>query len=141
LHRDRPSERASVADPTDDLRAVALDLHAPPASVTELAARHVPVEILGRDLEARRQALEDARQARTVRLAGGCETKRHTLKLIAELSAPPGARGGLSARSLSRRRFRTPPMRPCGLRWRWRHRARRPARHVRAVPRRMAGLT
>src|SRR5205807_3099337 len=62
-------------------------------SVAELAARHVPVEVLGRDLQARGQALEDARQARTVRLAGGCETKRHTPKLIAELSAQPaGAR-------------------------------------------------
>ena len=60
-----------------DLGAVALDLHPPAAAVAELAARHVAVELVLGELEARGQALDDARQAGAVRLAGGDETERH----------------------------------------------------------------
>ena len=67
------------------LGRVALDLHAPTAAVAELAARHVVVEILGAQLQARGQALDDAGQAGAVRLAGGDQTERHVrLSLFAE---------------------------------------------------------
>ena len=66
-----------MAHAAGDLGAVALDLHAPAAAVAELAARHVAVEVLGRQLEARGQPLDDARQAGAVRLAGGYQTERH----------------------------------------------------------------
>jgi hypothetical protein len=42
--------------------------------VAELTARHVRVQVRGRDLEACRQALDDAGEAGAVRLAGGYET-------------------------------------------------------------------
>ena len=77
LQRDRPAERAPVAHAAGDLGAVALDLHAPAAPVAELAARHVAVDRLAVELEARGQALDDARQAGAVRLAGGDELQRH----------------------------------------------------------------
>ncbi len=77
LQRDRAAERASVADAGGDLGAVALDLHAPAAAVAELAARHVGVEVLGRQREARRQPLHEAGEARAVRLAGGDQSELH----------------------------------------------------------------
>ena len=77
LQRDRAAERAPVAHPAGDLGGVALDLHAPAATVAELAARHVVVQILRAQLEARRQALDDAGQAGAVRLAGGDQTEAH----------------------------------------------------------------
>jgi hypothetical protein len=66
-----------VTHATRELSAIALDLHAPAATVAELATRHVTVEILPSQLEARRQALDDARKTRAMRLAGGYETERH----------------------------------------------------------------
>ena len=77
LQGDRPAQRAPVAHPAGDLRAVALDLHPPAAAVAELAARHVAVDRLAVELEARGQALDDAGQAGAVRLAGGDELQRH----------------------------------------------------------------
>ena len=77
LQRDRAAERAPVTHAARDLGRVALDLHAPSAAVAELAARHVAVEVLGAQLEARGQALDDAGQAGAVRLAGGYQTERH----------------------------------------------------------------
>ncbi len=62
-----------MAHAAGDLGAVALDLHAPAAAVAELAARHVRVDVLGREREPRGQALDDARQAGAVGLAGGYE--------------------------------------------------------------------
>src|SRR5436305_94257 len=82
LQRDGPAERVAVADPAGDLGAVALDLHAPATTVAELAAGHVGVEILGRHLQAGRQALDDARQAGTMRLAGGYEAEGHGPSLL-----------------------------------------------------------
>src|SRR3954470_1164301 len=78
LEGDRPAERTSVADPGGDLRAVALDLHAPAAAVAELAARHVAVDRLAIELEAGGQPLDDAGQAGAVRLAGGDELESGT---------------------------------------------------------------
>ena len=50
---------------------VALDLHPAAAAVAELAAGQVAVERLAVKLQAGGQALDDAGQARAVRLAGG----------------------------------------------------------------------
>ena len=77
LKRHRPAERAPVADAARHLRAIALDLHAPAAAVPELTACHVAVQLLGCQLEARGQALDDAGEAGAVRLAGGCHAERH----------------------------------------------------------------
>jgi hypothetical protein len=77
LQRDRAAEGAPVADARRDLRRVGLDLHPAAAAVAELAAREVAVEVLGGDLEAGRQALQDAGQARPVRLACGDEAEAH----------------------------------------------------------------
>jgi hypothetical protein len=66
-----------VADAPRGLGRVALDLHAPASAVAELAAGHVAIEILGADLKARGQTLDDAGQAGAVRLAGRDETDRH----------------------------------------------------------------
>ncbi len=63
-----------MTDAARDLGRVALDLHAPAAAVAELAARHVGVEILRAQLQARGQALDDAGQAGAVRLAGGYQS-------------------------------------------------------------------
>ena len=71
-----------MAYPAGHLGAVALDLHPPAAAMPELAARHVAVEVLRRQLEAGRQALDDARQAGAVRLAGGYKSELHGSKLI-----------------------------------------------------------
>ena len=60
-----------MAHPARYLGAVALDLHAPAAAVAELAAGHVAVDLLLGQLQAGRQALDDARQAGAVGLAGG----------------------------------------------------------------------
>ena len=113
LQGDRAAERAPVADPAGDLRAVALDLHPPAAAVAELAARHVAVDRLAVELEARGQALDDAGQAGAVRLAGGDELQRHR--------APKCMDGFPAAR-----RRRTARPRPAGRAARpWRRRARR----------------
>ncbi len=50
LQGDRPAERPTMAHATRDLRRIALDLHPPAPAVTELAASHVLIEILGRRL-------------------------------------------------------------------------------------------
>ena len=60
-----------------DLGGVALDLHSSAAAVAQLAAGHVVVEVLGPQLKARGQALDDAGETGAVRLAGGDETERH----------------------------------------------------------------
>ena len=73
-----------------DLDRVALDLHPPAAPVAELAARHLAVEALAVELEARGKALDDRDQAGAVRLAGGCEAKRRH-----RAANPSDARGAL----------------------------------------------
>ena len=77
LKRDRPAERAAVPDPARHLDSVALDLHPTAAAMSELASLKVAVERVAVELEPGRHPLEDARQARAVRLAGGCEAERH----------------------------------------------------------------
>ncbi len=80
-----------------DLGCVPLDLHSPAAAVAELATGHVPVEIVRLHPKTRGKALDDAREAGAVRLAGGCETERHAPSLFAGNSAAvaptPGGAG------------------------------------------------
>ena len=83
LQCDGTAERAPVANSAGDLRCVALDLHAAAATVAELAPSHVRIEVLRCDLKASRQALDDASQARAMRLAGGCQSKAHERSLFA----------------------------------------------------------
>src|SRR5690606_18784827 len=73
-----------------DLDRVALDLHAPPAAVAELAARHVAVEPLAVELEARGQALDDRHEPGPVRLPRGCEAERHAAEKASRTRARPG---------------------------------------------------
>jgi len=68
--RDRAAESPAVADAGADLGAVLLDLHPAAAAVAELAARHVAVERLAVELEARGHALDDRRQSRAMGLTG-----------------------------------------------------------------------
>ena len=75
--RDGTPEGAPMANAGGDLGAVLLDLHAPAAAVAELPAREVTVDVLGPELEARRQALDDRGEARAVGFAGGYEAERH----------------------------------------------------------------
>ena len=77
LQRDRAAERAPVPNAPGYGRRVALDLHPPAAAVPELAARHVGVDLLGVQLQAGRQALDDRGQAGPVGLAGGGEAQDH----------------------------------------------------------------
>ena len=85
LQRDGAAERAPVPHARGHGRRVALDLHPPAAAVPELPARHVGVDLLGVQLEARGQALDDRGQAGAVGLAGGGEAQDH---------APPAYRRG-----------------------------------------------
>ena len=64
--RDRAAEGAAVADAGADLGRVGLDLHPAAAAVTELAPRHVAVEAVAIEQQARGHALDDRRQARAV---------------------------------------------------------------------------
>ena len=88
LKGDRTPQREAVTDAPGDLGGIALDLHPPTAAVAELTTRHVLVEIPLTHLKARGQTLENACEAGTVRLAGGCETERHLPSLFARNSAP-----------------------------------------------------
>ena len=65
-----------MAHAAGDLGGVALDLHAPAAAVAELAAGQVGVDLLGAQLQARGQALDDRGQAGSVGLAGGDQAER-----------------------------------------------------------------
>ncbi len=88
VQRDGAAERAPVAHPAGDLGGVALDLHAPPAPVPELAARHVGVDVLSAQLKASGQALDDARESGAVGLPGGDKTQGH-VRLIYLLPPRP----------------------------------------------------
>src|SRR4051794_35920542 len=98
LQRDRAAERAPVADAGGDLRAVALDLHPSAAAVAQLAAGHVAVDRLAVELEAGGQALDDAREAGPVRLAG-----RDELECGAHVRAPQCMALGPTSSSASAR--------------------------------------
>src|SRR3954469_17214619 len=90
-HRDRAAERTAMTNPGRDLRAVLLDLHAPATAMAELAPSHVAVQVLGRELESGRKTLDDSRQPRTMRFAGGREADAsHALNLQARVSQAGG---------------------------------------------------
>ena len=75
--RHRAAQRPSVSYPGADLHRVLLDLHPPPAPVSELAARHLTIEPRPVELESGWQALDDRDESWPVRLAGGCEAELH----------------------------------------------------------------
>ncbi len=77
LQRDGSSQRDPVAHAGGDLGGVALDLHAPAAAVAELAPGEVGVQHVLVEREARGQALDDAGQAGSVRLAGCDQAQAH----------------------------------------------------------------
>ena len=66
-----------MADAGGHLGAVLLDLHAPAAAVAELAPGEVAVDVLGAQLEAGGQALDDGGEPRAVGFPGCYEAKRH----------------------------------------------------------------
>ena len=90
LQRDRPAQRASVADPARHIGAITLDLHPPTASVTQLTAGQVAIYLLTLKPQACRQAFDDARQAGTVRFTGGGQLQGHTPRLRGKSALPPG---------------------------------------------------
>ncbi len=75
--RDGRSERLPSADAADDLDAIRLDLHTPAAPVAPLAASEIDVDVFCEQREARRDALDDRRQARPVRLPRGHPPEAH----------------------------------------------------------------
>ena len=81
-----------MADAGGDLGAVGLDLHAPAAAVPELAPREVAVDVLGTQLEAGGQALDDGDEAGTVGLARGYEAQRHGAHTLLMRVRAPGWR-------------------------------------------------
>lgn len=80
---------------------VLLDLHPAAAAVAELTTRHVGVERVEFELEARRQSLHEGRQARAVGLTCGREAKgvKHEPQSTDRLRAPY-RRGVLASRPL-----------------------------------------
>ena len=70
--RERRAQGAAVAHAGEDARLLRLDGHPPAAAVAELAPLQVALEMRGQQLQPRRQAVENAHQGRSVRLAG-CE--------------------------------------------------------------------
>ena len=70
-HGDGAAQRAAVANAGAHLHGVALDLHPAAAAMAELPSRHLAVEPLAIELEARGQALDDRHQPGAVRLARG----------------------------------------------------------------------
>jgi hypothetical protein len=90
--RNRAAERPPVAHAGDDVGAVLLDFHAPAATVPELTPGQVAVDVVGTQLEAGRQPLDDRREARAVGLARGNEAQRHGAHtLLMRLRAPGDA--------------------------------------------------
>ena len=90
--RHRAAERAPVANPRRHLSAVLLDLHAAAAAVAELAPGEVAVDVLGAQLEAGRQALDDGGEPRTVGFARGYEAERHGAHTLRTRVRAPGWR-------------------------------------------------
>jgi hypothetical protein len=66
-----------VAQAGADLDRIAFDLHPPAAAVAELAPRHVAVERLAVEPQARGQPLDDRNEPGTMGLARRCEAKTH----------------------------------------------------------------
>ena len=89
--RERCAERAAVAQAGDHLDAVLLELLPGTSSVALLAAREIRVDLVLVELEPGRQAAEDPDERRAVRLARGCQPKRHEDKPTAPRIISTGA--------------------------------------------------
>ncbi len=76
-HGDGAAERATVADSTDDLDAVDLEVHAGRATVAVATARELDVEHGGGDGQAGREPLHGRDERRTVGLPGGQQSQAH----------------------------------------------------------------
>ena len=75
--RDRGAERHAAAHAALEEGRVLLDLHPPAAAVAVLAARELAGDEVRIDAQARGDPLQDRRQARSVRFAGGREAQGH----------------------------------------------------------------
>jgi hypothetical protein len=71
LECDGAAKAKAVTHPGEDLDFVLLDLHPPAAAVTALAASQMKVDILGRNLQPRWDALDNADERLAVGLARG----------------------------------------------------------------------
>ena len=76
----------AAADAADDAGEVRLDLLAAAPAVAALAARKVASQVVLGDLKAGWQAFDDDRQLRTVRFAGGEESKHSVRRLLTALA-------------------------------------------------------
>jgi len=75
--RDWAAQRAPMTDAARDVHPVALDLHPAAAPVTQLPASQIAVDRLSLEREAGGHSLQDAREARPVRLPGGDQAEAH----------------------------------------------------------------
>jgi len=74
-HGDRAANRLARAHAGQELRGVALDLHASSAPVPLLSAREVGVDVRSKQWDARRHPFEDADERLPVGLTSGGEAK------------------------------------------------------------------
>jgi len=95
--RDRGPECQARAGPGEELDLVALDLHAPAATVAGLAAREFAVHARQIERETGRQPLDDADERLAVRFAGGRPAQ-------AAQARPPGELAPRQASTFARRR-------------------------------------
>jgi hypothetical protein len=65
-HRDGPTQRLAGAHTGEDLRRIALDLHAPPATVALLAPREVGIDMRREERKTSGHALEDTDESLAV---------------------------------------------------------------------------
>ena len=69
LQGKRCADGLAKAQPREHKHAIRLDLHAPAASIAALAARKLGIELRTRELQPRRQTIDDCRQCRAMRFS------------------------------------------------------------------------
>ena len=69
LQGKRCADGLAKAQPREHEHAIRLDLHAPAASIAALTARKLGIELRTRELQPRRQTIDDCRQCRAVRFS------------------------------------------------------------------------
>ncbi len=84
--RDGAADGESAADTADDASEISLDLLTAAAPVAALAAGQVASQVVLGDLQAGGQALNDDRQLRPVRLAGGEESEHSVSPILDSLA-------------------------------------------------------
>ena len=104
--QDRRAERPAVADAADDLGPVLLDRLARAAAVAALAAGQVDRELVGRQRQPGRHALDRDAERRPVRLAGGQEAE--TRPSVGARTVGAGRAGRARRRSPAARRGSSP---------------------------------